>query len=723
MKNIKLFSIFLFLFSALAVQQAFAVPYEAYRSYVRGLLDLKNGDMVSALSEYENVVELDKNAASVYGDLAFLYWRNGDKDKALEAAGKYEELSEDKLSTELFLGNFYLMTGDSAKARGSWEKALKLDPENEMAILYLAAYHSSENDPEKAMAYWEKYIAKVPDSDEAFYQLGLNQEKLKRDEDAKRSYQQAIKLKPDSPEPYISLAQIYEKDNDLGQAILNYEKYLEAVGNSPTVELYLGGLYIKAQEYAKAQKVFEAIRDKNPYDKNVYFWLGVLAEKKKDWGQAIKCFKKINGWQENAPVLMRLSYYYSMLGRRGTAIKYLKAVVKKAPQDADASYLLGLAYMDVKKYREGEEALLRTIELKPAMEEAQFSLAVLYDEWGKFDKAKERFNKLLEQNPDHAAALNYLGYSYADRHIDLDEAQKLIEKAVKLEPNNASYLDSLGWVFYGQGKFSEAREQIEKAIGIIKDPVIYEHLGEVDLKLEKYADAWEAFSDSLALNPKNKKVKAKMDELEKKVLPNTLQRKILKRACGNLLQVSALKASFVADGTLRDKNFRLYGVLYYSRPDRWRIDILGNFMAPRTIVMKNGDTPANIYPETMRNVISDDYFEAVNLIGDYLNAGLCGRFDSEKASIIAKGGNIFYTLGNDSLLLNKNNGTAKNIELDRNIKLNFNRYQLLEGLYLPSDLTVSIPADKLDVRFVLKGFALNRDVDTKVFSFDGAAPQ
>ena len=80
----------------------------------------------------------------------------------------------------------------------------------------------------------------------------------------------------------------------------------------------------------------------------------------------------------------------------------------------------------------------------------------LFERQKKYDASEEAFRKVLALNPDHAGALNYLGYMLADRNVRLDEAYQMIQKAVDLEPENGAYLDSLGWVYYRQGKLTEA---------------------------------------------------------------------------------------------------------------------------------------------------------------------------------------------------------------------------------------------------------------------------
>ncbi len=113
----------------------------------------------------------------------------------------------------------------------------------------------------------------------------------------------------------------------------------------------------------------------------------------------------------------------------------------------------------------------------------------------KFDEAEAQFRKVLELNPKHAGALNYLGYMLADRNVRLDEAYQLVKKALDLEPDNGAYLDSLGWVFYRQGKLDQAEGLLQRAVQQQPDPTVHDHLGDVYLKQGKIREAiaqWQA---------------------------------------------------------------------------------------------------------------------------------------------------------------------------------------------------------------------------------------
>jgi Flp pilus assembly protein TadD len=119
----------------------------------------------------------------------------------------------------------------------------------------------------------------------------------------------------------------------------------------------------------------------------------------------------------------------------------------------------------------------------------------MYDRQKKYDASEAEFRKVLALNPDNAGALNYLGYSLADRNVRLDEAFQMVKKAVDLEPDNPAYMDSLGWVYYRQGKLNDAEQFLVRALEGTKDPTVHDHLGDIYFKEGKTRDAvtqWQA---------------------------------------------------------------------------------------------------------------------------------------------------------------------------------------------------------------------------------------
>ena len=120
------------------------------------------------------------------------------------------------------------------------------------------------------------------------------------------------------------------------------------------------------------------------------------------------------------------------------------------------------------------------IKIVPKDIDLHYALAVLYEKTNRLSESIKEMEKVLEIDPKNAEALNFIGYSYADRGINLEEAEKMIMKALEIKPDNGYLMDSLGWVNFKKNKLSSAEKYLKQALELLPDEVdIIEHMGDV----------------------------------------------------------------------------------------------------------------------------------------------------------------------------------------------------------------------------------------------------
>jgi Tfp pilus assembly protein PilF len=125
--------------------------------------------------------------------------------------------------------------------------------------------------------------------------------------------------------------------------------------------------------------------------------------------------------------------------------------------------------------------------------------------------AEDNFKQILEVDPDNALALNYLGYMYAEKGINLEEAKTMIEKALAIDPDNGAFLDSYAWVLYKMGRYEEAIIPMKSAIEIDQnDAILYDHQGDIFAALNQLDRAVESWENALKLDPENEEIRAKL---------------------------------------------------------------------------------------------------------------------------------------------------------------------------------------------------------------------
>ena len=202
-------------------------------------------------------------------------------------------------------------------------------------------------------------------------------------------------------------------------------------------------------------------------------------------------------------------------------MKFLAEARRRFPGAPEIVYYLAIAQREAKQTQRAvatfEEAL-REAQLDQDNEivnaKFYFNYGVTAEQAGLYEKAADLLRRSIALDPTNAAeAYNYLGYMWADHNMHLDEAKEMIERALQIEPNNGSYLDSLGWVEFRQGKFDQALADLLRAVKNLdrEDPIVFEHIGDTYLKLQRVPEALESWQKAFALDPKNSKLAEKIE--------------------------------------------------------------------------------------------------------------------------------------------------------------------------------------------------------------------
>jgi len=254
------------------------------------------------------------------------------------------------------------------------------------------------------------------------------------------------------------------------------------------------------------------------------------------------------------PILVQLARVSERLQQPEKAIEYYERIEPKSPWSRFAEFQIGLNLADLENYEEAVEHLKTVLAEDPTDIRAYLALgrvysaqqdfksaAALYDEaveaigapqpqhWNiyyqrgiayerlkQWPKAEPNFKQALELYPDHPQVLNYLGYSWIDMNMNLDEGMKLIRRAVELRPSDGYIVDSLGWAHYKLGEFDEAVEHLERAVSLQpEDPVLNDHLGDGYWRTGRKLEAIYQWSHVLDLEPDDDLKKAVEEKIDK----------------------------------------------------------------------------------------------------------------------------------------------------------------------------------------------------------------
>jgi tetratricopeptide (TPR) repeat protein len=471
--------------------------------------------------------------------------------KAIDQYRKVTEQAPKDAESWSYLGRLYRASSDSVAAEKAFNSALQAEPDNEDALMGLAAVYADTGDSAKALEKLKTLTDKSP-NERTLGVLAQQYESMKDFKSAAEALQRAVALDPDDEGLQKGLAEDLLESGQFDDSLKIYKQLATDNPREPLYRLRVALLYRVKHDYPAAEKALAAAQLLDADSVGVREEHVFLLDAEGKTGEAIAAMKSLldalphrNYNADDARVRARLVRHLAILyrdakqypaaidafrqyatietdddgqveaaaqivdtdlaaGDLAAAEREAQAGTKKFADNRGASCELQLALAEVyeqsKHWNEMMKALDRADQFASTgreKEQAYFMRGAGLERQKQFDQSEAAFRKVLELNPKNAGALNYLGYMLADRNVRLEEAYDLIKRAVDLEPDNGAYLDSLGWVYFRQGKLDDARGLLERALERMPDPTVRDHLGDVYLKLGKTKEAIAQWQDSL----------------------------------------------------------------------------------------------------------------------------------------------------------------------------------------------------------------------------------
>jgi len=324
---------------------------------------------------------------------------------------------------------------------------------------------------------------------------------------AEADARRVIEVNKRSPWGYYALAEALEQAHRY-QAVIDEigpvvaESRGKPADRSVDVSLllpHLGFAYQELGDYDKAIATFEEARRLSPKDPAVSAYLIEAHLAAKKYANAVQAARAALAEHPDDLRLIRLqAQALRQNGQADQSVTVMEDALKKHADDPAAYIAMAQLYADVDRGAQAVKVLQDAQAKFPADDSIVFELGAVYDKQKKFPDAEAAFKQLLARDGDNAPALNYLGYMLAERGERLDESVTLLRKALQIDPDNGSYLDSLGWAYFKSDKLDLAEDHLRRAADQLKtNSVIQDHYGDVLFKLGRYDDAIAAWTRAL----------------------------------------------------------------------------------------------------------------------------------------------------------------------------------------------------------------------------------
>ena len=490
---------------------------DAYNFFIRGRVLEGQGDMAGAIAAHRQALVLAPGVAEIHAELAGLYARDGKGGEAVAEADAALKIDPKNREAHRILGFVQAAMAEqgspasqarlSAQALDHLEQAMAGGLHDPGLLLTLGRLEVDAGQNLKAADVLVAFLLDQPRHPEGLMLLAGAYDNMGRLAQAATQLEELVSIQPDLARAQTWLADVYERAGRWSDAADRWAVLAKQTPRTMSYRTRRATALVNAGDAAGGRQVLlDATRDA---PRDIATWY-LLAQTERRMGNAqgaedaARRITEIDAADPRGP----LSLAEARLARqdyRG-AVETLDPLYKalgQAPASIGAFTLVCTALGAALQAAGDPDRAILVLEdahqRDAADDDLIFALATAYEKGAKYDRAERLLRDRLAKDPGHAMTLNYLGYLLADHTQKLDEAVGLIARAIAAEPDNPSYLDSLGWAYFKQGKVPDAVSPMERAARALpKASLVQSHLGEVYFQLKRYRDAADAWTRALA---------------------------------------------------------------------------------------------------------------------------------------------------------------------------------------------------------------------------------
>jgi predicted Zn-dependent protease len=491
---------------------------DAYFLFLQGHMLEEAGDVAGAIDALQQAIVAMPQSAEIRAELAGVYARAGRASDAVTSALEALKVDEKNAEANRILGLVQAsMAADvtdaarqanlSKEAIGHLELALATGSHDLSSELALGRLYLQGGAYAKGIAALRMFLNDRPGYPDAVMMLADALEANHQVPDAITTLGDYVRDDPTDLRAEARLAELEETAGAWKDAAAIWRTLAVRPGATAALQLRYASALVNSGDLAGGRTALAQITDKSPKDIAAWYLTSQVALRAGDAAGAEGAAAKIAEIDPKDPRgPLALADAQALAKNYTGAVATLQPLVTGAGAAEVASglyarYVNALAgiYTESGNGPKAVETLESARTKVPDDAAIGLSLASAYDKANRADQAEAVYRDLIKKDPENAEAMNDLGYMFAERNRKLDDAVTLIKQALAIETDNPSYLDSLGWVYFKQGKAELARDPLEKAAAA--EPtvsVIQNHLAEAYFRLKRYAEAASTWDRALA---------------------------------------------------------------------------------------------------------------------------------------------------------------------------------------------------------------------------------
>ncbi|MCR9097612.1 MAG: tetratricopeptide repeat protein [bacterium] len=527
-----------------------------------GELAKADRDLEGAREAYLRAAEKDPNSAFIADRLARLHWQLDDVDLAVDQAERAFELAPDQVEVRLFLGRLYsleqnyegldrvlrdrdgrpldadsasqlyqvsLERGDLDEAENLARQLSEMEPDQLRGPLGLATVYEQRRDFDAATAVVRRTLENFPDNFLLYMRL-VQIERQRGDRAGEIAvYREVLRSHANHYGVLQRMGQAQLEENDIDGAIATYSLIVENYPEDVRTLRRLAQIEFSAGRYESAAGRLEVVLEKSPDQPDLAFALGQIKRALGDDERAFAIFETIAPTAANyVDARLQMAAIHEQAGRKAESlaeVDRLRALRPNRQLDFHAAALR----IEIGDFEGGVALLEGLLDGSDDDRDVLYQLGVQYGIAGDADRSVEYMQQVLELDPDDANALNYIGYTWADEGENLEEAERMIARALELSPDDGYITDSLGWVYYRRAEERFAAKDEDEALRLLEraetalmraaeltggDSVVSEHLGDVLLLRGDKRGALGYYEEAVTLDVREDEQPNLYDKLE-----------------------------------------------------------------------------------------------------------------------------------------------------------------------------------------------------------------